>query len=331
MLQRPPALWNHANAPTSVEELEPPYGIGHAINKDITHRCNFAIDSMCRPVSAISEAFVKKMNLTTRQQKISTDLAHKSAPPIVSNLVATCELVIHWNGKRRTFFIDAMVWDTLPADQDLIISMPDALDTGLIAFALPHEWRRTWLGTAAFSGTLPLALRQDQSMAAAMHNELVMEEKDEDLIDITQRLALTKAHICNDVSSLSDTQRYWLQEFPALNEPIPEHAHPDLPEFDPPFNSEQMMQYQDKCNSKVPRSSPKLQDKIDDCFKKLAEARICDLHANPVGVASFVVLVPKPDGSLRICINFAKNQQNATQTSLSATTMPGPYQSTCTT
>ena len=117
-----------------------------------------------------------------------------------------------------------MVWDSLPDEQDLIISMPDALDTGLIAFALPHEWRRSWLGTAAFSGKMPLALRQDQSMAAAMHNELVMDEKDEDLIDITKRLALTKAHICTDFSTLSATQRYWLSEFPQLNEPIPEEV-----------------------------------------------------------------------------------------------------------
>jgi hypothetical protein len=306
MQQRPPAMWNHAGAPSIEEELPPPYGIGHVINKTITHRCRFAIDSMCRPVSAVTKSFVQQLHLQTRQQKIVTSLAHPSSTPIISQLVTTCELVIHWNGKRRTFFIEAMVWDALPDDQDMIISMPDALDTGLIAFALPHEWRRSWLGTAAFSGKLPLALRQDQSMAAAMHNELIMDVKDEDLIDISQRLALTKAHICTDESTLSATQRYWLAEFPELNAPIPEEAHPDLPEFDPPFNTDQMQQYQDKCPSKVPRNSPKMQDKIDECFKKLADARIIDLHANPVGVASFVVLVPKPDGSLRICINFSK-------------------------
>jgi hypothetical protein len=107
-----------------------------------------------------------------------------------------------------------------------------------------------------------------------------MDVKDEDLIDITQRLELTKAHICTDPSTLSATQRYWLAEFPELNAPIPEDAHPDLPEFDPPFNAEQMQQYQDKCNSKVPRSSPKMQDKIDDCFSKLSDARIVDISIN---------------------------------------------------
>ena len=79
------------------------------------------------------------MNLSTRTQKVKTNLAHKSAPPIYSDLVAICELVVHWNGKRRTFFIEAMVWDDLPDNQDLLISMPDALDTGLIVFNLPHE------------------------------------------------------------------------------------------------------------------------------------------------------------------------------------------------
>ena len=48
-------------------------------------------------------------------------------------------------------------------------------------------------------------------MAAAMHNELVMDEKDEDLIDITKRLALTKAHICTDFSTLSATSNAVLQ------------------------------------------------------------------------------------------------------------------------
>ena len=257
---RPAALWNHADAPSLGDELPPPFGIGHAIHADKTERCHFAIDSMCRPTSVISADFVKRMGLSPRPHHILTSLAHPSAAPITSTETATCELVIHWNGKRRTFFIEAMIWDSLPASQDLIISMEDALDTGLIVFALPHEWRRSWLGTAAFSNKLPLALRQDLTMAAAMHHELIMKPEDEDLIDISQRVSLTEAHIVTDFSSLSDAQRYWLSEFPNLNKHIPEDAHPDLPKFNPPFNSQQMEQYQDRVPSKTPRCSPKLQD-----------------------------------------------------------------------
>lgn len=305
-MSRPPALWSHTGAPIIDEELSPPYGIGHVIHKDLTRRCHFAIDSMCRPMSAVTKTLVQHMQYPTRKQRVLTDLAHSSAQPIESTEIATCELIVHWNGKRRTFFVEAMVWDELPEQQDLIISMPDALDTGLVAFILPHEWRRSWLGTAAFSNKMPLALRNDKAMLMAMHHELVMTADDEDLIDITKCLDLTRAHICKDISSLTPSQRYWLSQFPEMNEAIPVNAHPDLPEFDPPFNADQMQQYQDKRPSKVPGTSPKLQDQINDCFAKLSDARIIDLHANPVGVASFVVLVPKPDGTLRICINFSK-------------------------
>ena len=287
-------------------ELLPPYGIGHAINGATTLSCKFAIDSMCRPISVVTSSFVERMGYIPRPQRVLTSLAHPSAPPIESTNLITCELVVHWNGKRRTFFIEAMVWDSLPDDQDLIVSMPDALDTGLIAFALPHQWRRSWLGTAAFNGNLPLALRQDQSLVAALHNDLVMDQKDEDLIDITQRLNLSKAHIVTDIMSLTAAQRYWLEQFPTLNETIPEDAHPKLPKFDPPFNEKQMQQYQDRPPTKLPRCSPKLQDKINDTFAKMSDAKLINLHANPVGVASYVVLIPKPDGTYRICINFSK-------------------------
>jgi hypothetical protein len=46
------------------------------------------------------------------------------------------ELVVHWNGKRRTMILECMLWEKLPANQDCIVSMPDALDNGLIAFAI---------------------------------------------------------------------------------------------------------------------------------------------------------------------------------------------------
>ena len=263
---------------------------------------------MCRPISVIKKSFVTQMQYTTRFQPVTTTLARKSAGPVHSDEMVTCELVIMWNGRRRTMFIDAMVWDEIPDDEnlDLVVSMTDALDTGMIAFALPHEWRRSWLGTAAFSNNLPLALRNDLSLVASAHAEFVMKPEDEDLIDITERIALTSAHIITDVTSLTAAQRYWLELFPKLNTAIPKEAHPDLPKFNPPFDEAAMKTYQDKNPSKVPRASPKLQDKISETFSKLAEASIINKHANPVGVASYVVLVTKPDGSLRICINFCK-------------------------
>lgn len=260
---------------------------------------------MCKPISVIKKSVAQSMQYIIRQQKVITTLANPSTPPVISNEMATCELIIHWNGKRRTIFLYCMLWDELPNAQDIIVSMPDALDTGRIAFALPHAWRRSWLGTAAFSNQLPAALRKDQSWACAMHHELGMATEDEDLIDISERINLTKAHIITDVNSLEATQRYWLEQFPKLNSEIPRQAHPDLPTFNPPFVEKDMQTYQDRNPSKVPRTSPKLQDKINETLGKLNDAHITNSHANPVGVASYVVLVPKPDGSLRICINFA--------------------------
>jgi hypothetical protein len=305
-MERPAALWNHFEAQQNGDELQPPYGIGHLVNGAKTLRCNFAIDSMCRPISVIKNSLVQELGLLRRKQTVVTSLADETRTPVTSSEIVTCELVIHWNGKRRTTFIDAMIWDTPPDNQDMIISMPDALDTGLIAFALPHEWRRSWLGTACFSNQLPLAIRKDQSMAAAAHAQFIMSPEDEDTIDISARISLTKAHIISDASTLKATQKYWLAQFPTLNLPIPKTAHPDLPKFNPPFKEALMESYLDKPDSKVPRTSPKLQDRINDVLGKLGEEGITNDHANPVGVASYIVLIPKPDGSLRICINFAK-------------------------
>jgi hypothetical protein len=305
-MERPAALWNHFEAQKIGDELPPPYGIGHLVNSQQIQRCKFAIDSMCRPISVISEHMAQQLRLKRRNQRVITTLASKAATPVVSTEMVTCELVVQWNGKRRTTFIEAMIWQYLPENQDMIISMPDALDTGLIAFALPHEWRRSWLGTACFSNQLPLALRQDKSMAAAAHAEFIMKPEDEDTIDISERINLTKAHIISNASSLHATQRYWLEQFPNLNLPIPRNAHPDLPKFDPPFDPSRMETYLDKADTKVPRTSPRLQDRINDVLGKLNDEGITNEHANPVGVASYIVLIPKPDGSLRICINFAR-------------------------
>lgn len=306
-ISRPPAFYNHFEAQQDGDELQPPYGVGHMVHGTSTARCLFAIDTMCRPISVVKRSMLTDIQQTNfRQQRVETTLADKDAPKVISTEAVTVELVVHWNAKRRTIFLDCMIWDDLPDKQDLIISMPDALDTGMIAFALPHEWRRSWLGTAAFSNQLPLALRNDKSMAAAMHHQFVMAPEDENLIDITERIAMSKAHLITDATTLTATQQYWLKVFPKLAQPIPKIAHPDLPKFNPPFNEALMETYLDKKDSKTPRTSPKLQEKINEVLGCLNEEGITNTHANPVGVASYVVLIPKPDGSLRICINFCK-------------------------
>ncbi len=306
-ISRPPAFYNHFEAQQDGDELQPPYGVAHLVHGTATERCLFAIDSMCRPISIVRRSILDKLNQANlRQQTVTTDLAHKSAEPVISNEMVTVELIVHWNAKRRTMFFECMVWDDLPDGQDLVISMPDALDTGMIAFALPHEWRRSWIGTAAFSNQLPLALRKDKSMAAAMHQEFIMEPEDESLIDISERIAMTRAHIITDATTLTAAQQYWLKEFPKMNTAIPKVAHAHLPKFDPPFNESLMETYLDKKDTKTPRTSPKSQDRIDEVLGALSSEGITNEHANPVGVASYIVLIPKPDGSLRICINFAK-------------------------
>ena len=123
-VHRPPALSNHITALFDTDELPPPYGIGHAVNKTTTHRCRFSIDSMCKPISVIKKSFVTQMQYKTRYQPVTTTLARKSAGPVHSDEMVTCELVIMWNGRRRTMFIDAMVWDEIPDNEnlDLVVS-----------------------------------------------------------------------------------------------------------------------------------------------------------------------------------------------------------------
>ena len=182
--------------------------------------------------------------------------------------------------------------------------MPDALSTGLIAFALPHEWRKSWLGTACFSPQFAQALAKDAKMAEAQHFEFIMSQEDEELIDIGH--IMDNPHICKDIESLSPAAKYWLNLFPNLNQPIPAVAHPDLPKFDPPYDPKCLETYDTRKVIKIPKPSIKLGAQIDSTLGKLSDAGILNLHRNPVGMASFIVLVPKPDGTLRICCNFSK-------------------------
>ena len=313
-MERPPAFWNHATSNCEHDALAPPYGFGHIIgppkSSTITQkeesqmrRCKFAVDTMCSPISVISTAMVEEMQLKTRIKSVSTTLADKETK-IFSSTIAEFDLMIYWNAKRRTFKLEAMVWDKLPAEQDVIIGMPDALSTGLIAFALPHEWRKSWLGTACFEHKLGPALKLDAAQSLEQHFEFIMSNEDEELIDIAH--VLENSHICKDVESLSHAAQHYLKLFPNLNKPIPTKAHPKLPTFDPPYDPAFLETYNNRKEIKIPQPSVKMGDKIHSTLHKLSDAGILNLNQNPVGMASFIVLVPKPDGSLRICINFSK-------------------------
>jgi hypothetical protein len=74
-MERPAALWNHFEAQNNGDELPPPYGIGHLVNSQQVQRCKFAIDSMCRPISVISEHMVQQLRLKRRKQQVITTLA----------------------------------------------------------------------------------------------------------------------------------------------------------------------------------------------------------------------------------------------------------------
>ena len=177
ILERPAAFYSHdvIDQRNNDDYLPPPYGTGHLVSGSESRRIGFAVDTLCSPLSAVTEAMVDKLNLRTWEQHVTTTLATgDEATAVHTSRMAAVELVIHWNGKRRTFFLDCMVWKKLPSEQDLIIGMPDANDTGLIAFALPQLWRTSWLGTACFSGNFPLALRKDRQSVAAMHHEFIM-------------------------------------------------------------------------------------------------------------------------------------------------------------
>jgi hypothetical protein len=132
-MERPPAFWNHATSNAEHDALAPPYGFGHLYGPDFipapdseypkkgnTTRCKFAVDTMCSPISVISSAMVAELNLKTRTKSVTTSLADTNSK-IASSLIAEFDLMIYWNAKRRSFKLEAMVWDTLPANQDLIV------------------------------------------------------------------------------------------------------------------------------------------------------------------------------------------------------------------
>ena len=87
-MERPPAFWNHATSNAEHDALAPPYGFGHLYGpefipapdseipkKENTKRCKFAVDTMCSPISVISSAMVKELNLKTRTKSVTTSLA----------------------------------------------------------------------------------------------------------------------------------------------------------------------------------------------------------------------------------------------------------------
>jgi ribosomal protein L21E len=304
----------HTFLPNSADLLEPPLGCGFILRSchppsksDSNRQIIFAVDSRCQSNSVIKTSLVKKLKLeVTKCAPIISSTA--SCEKITCTQTCTFTLGIFIHHQWNYFCITAMVWPDLC--DELIICNTFALSSNLIRFVLPQEERISIIGRPAitdprFCSDFEGPLRQDDDDTQQSFWDEVMSEKDENLIDLAAPLMFNAGIRFSD---LSKENQDWARLFPNFLLPFPEHAHPDIPEFDAHILMDKVASYsssmQQKKFYKPIRSSDKAREKFADTIAELRDKFFVSTSiANPHGVASIAHLIPKPNGKSRFVVN----------------------------
>ena len=200
------------------------------------------------------------------------------------------------------FTVSAMIWHGL--SHALILSNELALQTGLIEFVMSNDVRTAAFGDICFRLDWASLLASRQSSLALIYSEDVMSENIEEEID------LCAGWTNPAISELPRDAQHYAKLFPNMLLPIPEHADARLPQWEAHAIESALISYaspvKDRDLLKPVRGSLKEAELIREEFSKLrSKFFVEDSVANPHGVASRVLPVIKPDGSLRITVNCA--------------------------
>jgi hypothetical protein len=201
------------------------------------------------------------------------------------------------------FAFAAMVWDDF--SHDLVISNSVALDTGLIHFVLPNDQRIASFGDICFRTDWASLLSARPSVIAAVDHEDVLSPAADESTDIADVWLPPSFH------ELSPAAQHYARQFPNFLQPIPEFADVRLPMWEAFVSEDALVLYsspeKEKDLLRPLRTSSKMADLIRGEFDKLVKLYFVEpALANPHGIASRILPVSKPDGSIRVTVNCAQ-------------------------